>query len=117
MATQSTDRHDAPWTGPSGKEMTESQTLGKEIMARANDPCPVLDEQNLAMLRDFVFDTSPANIAAITKKYGWNMEENDFGGSIIGYAVKMHGSEKPVFTDEDIKALRTWYESGAAGNI
>ena len=46
------------YTGPSVREMLESPTMALEIIARANNPQPVLGDKELAILRRFCMDTS-----------------------------------------------------------
>lgn len=100
-----------PWTGPSAGEMVRSKTLAHEVIARANDPCPVFDEEHLAVLRQYVFDTSPANVAALSAQHGWVLEEKEYGGSLIAYAIAMD-----AFREEDIVALRKFFEEREAGH-
>ncbi|KAG4439393.1 hypothetical protein IFR05_005142 [Cadophora sp. M221] len=42
------------YTGPSAREMFESHTLSKEIIARADDAEPVLDASELVLLKRYV---------------------------------------------------------------
>ena len=42
------------YTGPSAREMFDTDTLSKEIIARANDPETVLDASELALLKRYV---------------------------------------------------------------
>jgi hypothetical protein len=46
------------YSGPSAHDMIQNHTLAKEIIARSNDPGPVLDASELALLKRFVADPS-----------------------------------------------------------
>lgn len=56
------------YTGPSAREMFESHTLSKEIIARADDAEPVLDASELALLKRYV--TAPESKAEILEELG-----------------------------------------------
>ncbi|OBT51820.1 hypothetical protein VE04_08034, partial [Pseudogymnoascus sp. 24MN13] len=49
------------YSGPSAHEMIQSHTLAKEIVARSNDPAPVLDPSELALLKRFVTNSPSKN--------------------------------------------------------
>jgi len=89
--------------------MVRSKTLAREVIARADDPCPVFDDENLAVLRQYVFDTSPANLAAMSEQHGWKLEDEQWDNSLIGYAIA-----KDAFSEEDIAALRKFFEEREA---
>ena len=48
----------AEYTGPTVATMVRTHTLAAEIIARHNDPCSVLDNSELRLLRRFVADPS-----------------------------------------------------------
>jgi hypothetical protein len=107
----------AKWTGPSVKEMVAGHTLAKEIISRHNDPCPVFDASELAILRRFVAD--PTQAAAILREAGMADAEGEAlgtaamrKGSLAGCIAAAHGSDKPKLTDDEIRALKQWFDNG-----
>ncbi|WYZ40219.1 hypothetical protein EsH8_IV_000560 [Colletotrichum jinshuiense] len=99
----------APYTGPSPRQMIDTHTLAREIISRNNDPCPILDADELALLSQFVADPSQAR--ALLEARGL-ADEPTKAGSLVAYVVSLHGTDKAALTDEEIKVLREWFENG-----
>ncbi|GKT53743.1 hypothetical protein ColTof4_05907 [Colletotrichum tofieldiae] len=99
----------APYTGPSPRDMIESHTLAQEIIARNNDPCPILDSDELALLSQFVAEPSQAR--ALLEARGL-ADEPTKSGSLVAYAISLHGTDKAALTEEEIKTLKKWFEDG-----
>jgi hypothetical protein len=101
-------------------EMIRSHTLAAEIITRHNDDCPILDHNELTLLRRFCADPSvkeailrdrdmldgPADLPGKTAQ--------SKHGSLVGFAIARHSTETPALEDREIEMLRKWFESGAA---
>ncbi|KAJ0161874.1 hypothetical protein CTA2_5457 [Colletotrichum tanaceti] len=83
--------------------MIASHTLAREIIDRSNDPCPILDSDELALLSQFVAEPS---------RGGALLEARDLTGSLVAHVIILHGTEKAVLTEEEIKTLKEWFENG-----
>ncbi|KAK6207532.1 hypothetical protein QIS74_12613 [Colletotrichum tabaci] len=99
----------APYTGPSPREMIASHTLAREIIDRNNDPCPILDSEELALLSQFVAE--PSRGAALLEARGLAGEPAN-SGSLVAYVVSLHGTDKAALTEEEIKTLKEWFKNG-----
>jgi len=93
------------YTGPSVREMVTTHTLAKEIMARHDDPCPILDDQEIRKLRGFVQD--PA--AAQTEQQGIDISRS---GSLVAHIVRDWGTEGTLLTEEEVRELKEWFANG-----
>lgn len=107
------------YTGPMPKEMIANHTLAKEIINRHNDPCPILDDDEIKLLQKFVTDPSAAK--AILKERGLEDEADGEpgakvkeSGSLVAHVIYGHSAEKTVLTDREIDMLREWFEGGGA---
>jgi hypothetical protein len=107
------------YTGPSVPEMVASHTLAKEIITRHNDECPILDDNEIALLQQFI--VHPDQAQSILAARGLADEPGDepdakvwASGSLVAAVMKRHGTDKPFLTDDEIVALREWFESGEA---
>ncbi|KAI8173837.1 hypothetical protein K4K54_009670 [Colletotrichum sp. SAR 10_86] len=98
----------APYTGPFPRHMIDTHTLAQEIINRNNDPCPILDEDELALLSQFVAD--PAQAGAILEAR--DSEEPVKSGSLVAYVISLHGTEKAALTDDEIALLKRWFDNG-----
>ncbi|KAE9576734.1 hypothetical protein CGCF415_v008020 [Colletotrichum fructicola] len=97
----------APYTGPSPRHMIDTHTLAQEIINRDNDPCPILDEDELALLSQFVAD--PSKAGALLEARG---EDPTSSGSLVAYVISLHGTEKVALTNEGITLLKEWFGNG-----
>ncbi|KAK2052575.1 hypothetical protein LY76DRAFT_526408 [Colletotrichum caudatum] len=98
------------YTGPSAADMLANHTLAKEIIARNNDSEPVLDTNELALLEQFVND--PSQSSAILESKGLSVEPEK-SGSLVAYAISLHGTDSPAFSADDISSLKEWFASEA----
>ena len=80
------------WDGPSAREMINTHTLAKEIIARHKAPCPVFDDKCILELRRFV--QYPSQSRAMLQDMGMLDAEGDkLGaaasnkGSLTGYIM------------------------------
>ncbi|KAI8251548.1 hypothetical protein K4K58_008693 [Colletotrichum sp. SAR11_239] len=99
----------APYTGPSPRHMIDTHTLAQEIIKRNNDPCPILDEDELALLSQFVAD--PSQAGALLRARGL-AEEPTKSGSLVAHVISLHGTDKAALTNEEITLLKEWFENG-----
>ncbi|KAF9875579.1 hypothetical protein CkaCkLH20_06960 [Colletotrichum karsti] len=97
----------APYTGPSPRHMIDTHTLAQEIINRNNDPCPILDENELSLLSQFVADPSQAR--ALLEARGLSQEPTK-SGSLVAYVISLHDTDKAALTDGEIKLLKEWFE-------
>lgn len=112
---------DSTWTGPSAKQMIETNTLAKEIMERhKNGPEAVFDPENLEMLRDFLESPELAQ-ANIFAKYAVQTSDDALakisdgkGASLVDYIAAAHGTPKQALTSAEIEDLQTWFANGMA---
>ncbi|KAK2016382.1 hypothetical protein LZ32DRAFT_601607 [Colletotrichum eremochloae] len=100
------------YTGPSAADMLVNLTLAKEIIARNSDPEPVLDTEELALLKQFVNDPSRAN--AILESKGLVVDPKS-SGSLVAYVISLHGTDSPALSAEDITSLKNWFMSTTGG--
>ncbi|EEY20628.1 predicted protein [Verticillium alfalfae VaMs.102] len=100
------------YTGPSGAEMLANHTLAHEIIARNNDPEPVLDVEELNLLEHYVKDPSRAKEILDSKGYA---DEAQRSGSLVTHVISLHGTNTPGLHDGEIRILREWFENGRAG--
>jgi hypothetical protein len=99
------------YTGPSVGVMISNHTLAKEIIARHNDPCPILDDDELALLQQFV--ASPAEAGSILQARGLAHDPMK-NGSLVAYVMSLHGTDRAALNEEEIQSLSEWFESGGA---
>ncbi len=102
------------YTGPSAREMIQSHTLAKEIIARSNDPEPVLDPTELARLKRFVEVPSSKN--EILKDLDMEDQEGDrpgtkahSKGSLVGFLIAKSAAGTEILSEEEMLQLRTWF--------
>lgn len=112
----------ALYTGPPVKDMIASHSLAENIIKYHDEPCPILDPSELVLLRRFV--NEPSSRDQILRDCDM-VDEEQLGsgaskyGSLAGYIVARHRPEATsgpglAMTEEEIKTLRTWFDSGAA---
>ncbi|KAL0930854.1 uncharacterized protein CTRU02_213589 [Colletotrichum truncatum] len=99
----------APYTGPSPRHMIDTHTLAQEIINRNNDPCPILDEDELALLSQFV--ANPSQAGALLDARGLASDPAK-SGSLVAYVISLHGTDKAALTDEEIGLLKDWFKNG-----
>ncbi|KAK2043356.1 hypothetical protein LZ31DRAFT_555203 [Colletotrichum somersetense] len=98
------------YTGPSAANMLANRTLAKEIIARNSDPEPILDADEMALLEQFVNNSSRAN--AILESKGLSADPKN-SGSLAAYAIYLHTTDSPALSAEDISSLKAWFVSKA----
>ncbi|KAH8658218.1 hypothetical protein BX600DRAFT_63987 [Xylariales sp. PMI_506] len=99
------------YTGPRPREMIANHTLAKEIIERHNDPCPILDDHEIAFLGEFVAD--PSQRTEILEKRGLLASDDSKvkeSGSLVAHIVYHHGSNRAALTNDEIVALKQWYD-------
>ncbi|KAK2761956.1 hypothetical protein CKAH01_05186 [Colletotrichum kahawae] len=99
----------APYTGPSPRHMIDTHTLAQEIINRNNDPCPILDEDELTLLSQFV--ANPSQAGALLEARGL-AEEPTKSGSLVAYVISLHDTDKAALANEEITLLKEWFENG-----
>jgi hypothetical protein len=107
------------YTGPSVPEMLANHTLAQEIIARHNDPCPILDDDELSLLQQFIAKPSEARSIlanrAVADDSGDSSSDNTKNsGSLVAYVMSKHETDNVGLTDDEIVMLREWFESGGA---
>jgi hypothetical protein len=105
------------YDGPMPKEMIANHILAREIINRHNDACPIFDDRSILVLREFVQDPTKAQAILERLKLNDTAEQEpgtqaNLSGSLVGYIIAVHGTEKAALTDDEVVALREWYESG-----
>jgi hypothetical protein len=106
------------YTGPSARDMIASHTLTTEIIARHNEPCPILGAPELILLNKYVH--SPDQRIEILREHdmvdGLEEQGERLGtraqrvyGSLVGW-----GMINEYFNQEDVAELRKWFDEGYA---
>jgi hypothetical protein len=105
------------YDGPSAREMIQNHTLVTEIIARANDPYPVLDANELAILSRFCQD--PAAKEVILKDLDMVDQPGDKPGakaqgkgSLAGFIVARAAAGDDILAADEIERLREWFGNG-----
>ncbi|KAK1761519.1 hypothetical protein QBC47DRAFT_409529 [Echria macrotheca] len=93
------------YTGPSVPEMLKTHTLAKEIIARHNDPCPILDDQEILKLRGFVQDP----VSAQTEQHGVDISKS---GSLVAHIIRDWGTKETLLTEQEVRDLKEWFVNG-----
>ena len=114
MAQQETS---TKWNGPSARDMIASHTLAKEIIERHGSDCPVFDDGRIMELRKFIDDPSKARDIlqdmGLTDSDG--QQPGDMAaskGSLTGLIMARHNTSNLVFTEDEIRALKEWFDNG-----
>jgi hypothetical protein len=101
----------APWTGPSTATMLQSHTLAHEIIARHDDPCPVLDGAELALLHDYLCVS--ADIATGVQRA--RQAEMSVGlNSLVAFVIRREMLGEVLLDDGEKAVLRGWFAAGSA---
>ena len=103
------------YTGPSVKEMLATHSLTNEIIARHNDPCPILGPSELILLHRYV--DNPSQRLEILRGVGMLDAEGEAPGSsarrdhgsLVGYTLA-----NDYFREEDVSELKKWFDEGHA---
>ncbi|KAH7018609.1 uncharacterized protein B0I36DRAFT_336271 [Microdochium trichocladiopsis] len=100
-----------PYTGPSVGTMLQNHTLAREIIARNNDPCPILDNDELKLLGAFVANpaiaqTTAKDIRSINIR---DKEQVDASGSLVLYLMYLHVSAGEGLTPQETGVLKDWF--------
>ena len=101
------------YSGPSVREMLETHTLASEIIARANDPNPILDEHELTRLRRYCTGASSPDdiLAEIEAEYPTTERVKQPGnGSLVGFIVAQAAAGKGILSEQEVKQLEKWFE-------
>lgn len=103
------------YDGPSGQEMLAQHTFAREVITRAKDPHPVLDDEELALLKRFVLH--PESADDILRDAGLdNLSKEDKlaklnqKGSLVTYVVVSAVEGRSLVTDGEMAELKAWFE-------
>ena len=91
------------YTGPSVNEMVRNHTLAKEIIARHDDPCPILDDPGIAQLRNWVRDPTD-------ERHRPSVDNEP--GNLVAHIASYYGTAKSLIIEEELEALRAWFAGG-----
>ena len=104
------------WQGPSVKEMIESRTLGQMIIKHQDGPTPIFDDNEMERLRSFVQD--PNGTSALLREHEMQDKDSESPGtaasakgSLAGYIAATYGTEKSALTEDDVVALKQWFNT------
>ncbi|KAH7369869.1 hypothetical protein BKA65DRAFT_6755 [Rhexocercosporidium sp. MPI-PUGE-AT-0058] len=102
------------YSGPSAREMFETHTLSKEIIARANDTEPILDASELALLKRYV--TAPESKVEILKEIEYVDADGkvvaaklEGDGSLVAYIMVQSVTGNDLLSEEEIAELKAWF--------
>lgn len=106
-----------PYTGPSAGEMIAKHTLAEEIISRANDASPVLDTNEIALLKQFCAQpTSLEHKKKLLETAGMEDQAGDKvghraqgKGSLVGYIIAQSIAGKEVLDEGEVDRLRAWF--------
>src|SRR5947209_4911168 len=103
------------YSGPSGQGMLQNHTFAQEVIARANDPAPVLDANELALLKRFIL--KPSSKDEILKERGLNdtnvtdaSQKASQQDSLVIYLVANAAAGNNRLTDIEMAELKEWFE-------
>jgi len=102
---------------PSTSAMIDTKTLAQNIIKRHNTSSEVLDARELSMLRRFCLD--PSSRETILRDEGMldapGMPPGTVAvrnrGSLVGHCIARHGTDDPALSDEEVDALRDWFNT------
>ena len=105
------------YDGPSAREMIDTHTLAKEVIARHNEACPIFDDYCILELRRFVQDPDSAQdflrerdmIDEDGAKLGSAASAK---GSLTGFIMATYGTDESALTEEEVLELREWFDNG-----
>lgn len=111
-------RPEVSYAGPSMHWLLANHKLAHQIIATHRyTPTggAILDAEQLAALREYVADPSPAGVREWARERGmWDEQRGEFDreklrekGSLVG-----HGIMVGAFDGESLELLRGWFESG-----
>ena len=107
------------YTGPSVREMLDNHSTASEIIARANEPQPVLDDNNLAILRRFCMD--PSSKDDILKELDIEDQPGDKAGAkaqakggLAGFIVAKSAAGEDLLGKDEMEVLRKWFQGKSA---
>jgi hypothetical protein len=103
----------APWTGPSAASMLQTHTLAHEIIARHDDPCPVLDGSELALLQDYIGMSDENGSEALLQQHAKETEAGQ-NNSLVAFVIRREAGGEVLLDEGEKEALRTWFERGGA---
>ena len=104
----STHGNSTTYSGPSVGEMLSTHTLASEIIARNDDTCPILDDNELQLLRSYVAnpDAAPAMLESMSYVY-----DPQTPSSLVCFVMSLHGKgDERALSEGEIGTLRTWFE-------
>jgi len=71
-------------------------------MARHDDACPILDDEEILKLRDFVHDPVAAQTA-----------QTEFAsGSLVAHIIRDWATEGTLLTEREVEDLQKWFANG-----
>jgi hypothetical protein len=106
-----------PYTGPSAASMISNHTLAEEIISRANDSSPLLDANELALLKQFCSQpTSLEHKKTLLETTGMADQADDKAGdkahakgSLVGYIIAQSVRGKELLDEGEVERLRVWF--------
>ncbi len=103
------------YNGPSAREMIETHTLAQEIIARADDTEPVLDADELALLKRFL--AGPESKVALLNERDIVGDQGDDvvakarnSGSLVTYIIAQSVAGQEILGEEEVEMLKKWFE-------
>ena len=103
--------------------MLRTRTLGHEIIARHDDPCPIFDGACLAHLQEYIMDPSATNGAKLLEEHDMTDKEGEAMGagaaresSLVGFIISREVQGEILLNGAEKAALRLWYLDGKAGD-
>jgi hypothetical protein len=110
-------RPEVQYDGPTMKWLVQNKKLAHQIIAthRLGPEGNILDNTQLAFLREYVEDPSPAGVEELARERGFwdetagacDQQKAMEKGSLVGYGICAG-----AFDDESLTLLRRWYGSG-----
>jgi hypothetical protein len=100
------------FSGPSAREMLQSHTLAKEIIARNDKPDAdrVLDDGELSLLRRWCAEPA-AKEQILAEKNVKDAASAQQSGSLVGYLMAQSVAGNELVTKEEFENLQEWFKS------
>lgn len=102
------------YSGPSARQMIQTHTLAKEIIARADDAQPVLDADELALLKRFL--AAPESSNDLLKEQGIDgsggenvVAKASNSGSLVTYIIAQLVAGNEILEEGEVRELRVWF--------
>ncbi|GAB7345281.1 hypothetical protein MBLNU457_3644t1 [Dothideomycetes sp. NU457] len=106
---------------PSVRDMVSSHTLATEIINRHDTDDSILDDGEMNLLRQWCLN--PENAKNILEERGMldatgtqpGTLANESRGSLAGYCIATHGTERSVLTEDEFMLLQSYFKQ--QGNL